>query len=156
MNINQHTIHEPKLLIEIEAVTKRIMEQGLKRKDLTELVRLLDGFEQIYSCNHVYTDYIGLFEFLANHQFHGFKQMHNGHCTHASLLEICDGLLEHYSWLFQVNKSKVLRDLRQYKHRVKSRLKVLKQLTEDLFNRYSRNLIVRVNSHRFCRHLLVR
>lgn len=145
MNFNQHTIPESKLLIEVEAFTKRVIEQGLKRKDLVELVRLLDDFGKIYSCNHVYTDYIGLFEFLANNEFYSFKQMHNGHCTHASLLEICEGLLEHYSDQFQVHKPTVLRDLRQYKHRVKSRLKVLKQLTENLFNRYSRNLIVRVD-----------
>lgn len=73
MNFNQHTIPESKLLIEVEAFTKRVIEQGLKRKDLVELVRLLDDFGKIYSCNHVYTDYIGLFEFLANNEFYSFK-----------------------------------------------------------------------------------
>ncbi len=53
MNIHQHTLHEPRLLIEIESFTKRVINDGLKRKDLRELVRLLDAFEQIYSCNHV-------------------------------------------------------------------------------------------------------
>ena len=61
MNIHQHTLHEPRLLIEIESFTKRIINDGLNRKDLPELVRLLDAFKQIYSCNHEYVDYVGLF-----------------------------------------------------------------------------------------------
>ena len=39
-------IHQPKLLIKIESFTKRIIKDGLKRKDLPELVRLLDAFEE--------------------------------------------------------------------------------------------------------------
>ena len=78
MNTYQHTLHEPKLLIEIESFTKRIIDDGLKRKDLPELVKLLDGFELIYSCNHSYTDYLGLFEFLANNSFYTFQQMRDG------------------------------------------------------------------------------
>ena len=65
-------IHQPKLLIKIESFTKRIIKDGLKRKDLPELVRLLDAFEEIYSCNHVYADYVGLFEFLASYVFYSF------------------------------------------------------------------------------------
>ena len=145
MNINQHTLHEPRLLIEIESFTKRIIRDGLKRKNLPELVRLLEGFEQIYSCNHVYTDYVELFEFLASYNFYYFKQMQNGRYTYASLLEISDGLLQHYGWLFQVNKKKVLSDLRQYKYRVKNRLDRLRTVVEGLFKRYSRNLVVRVD-----------
>ena len=145
MNIDQHTLHEPKLLIEIESFTKRIINNGLKRKDLPELVRLLDTFEQIYSCNHMYADYVGLFEFLANYEFYGFKQMQDGQYTYASLLEIRDWLLAHYSWLFQVNKRKVMSDLRQYKFGVGTRFKRLKETSEKLFFHYSRNLIVRVD-----------
>jgi len=117
----------------------------LKRKDLAELVRLLDAFEQIYSCNHVYADYVGLFEFLASYEFYGFKKMQDGQYTYVSLLEISDWLLEHYSWSFQVNKKKVLSDLRQYKCRVKDRLETLGIAVERLFKRYSRNLVVRVD-----------
>lgn len=73
MNTHQHTLHEPRLLIEIESFTKRIIDSGLNRKDLPELVRLLDAFEQIYSCNHVYTDCVGLFASLANDEFYSFK-----------------------------------------------------------------------------------
>ncbi|WP_089603862.1 YagK/YfjJ domain-containing protein [Acinetobacter piscicola] len=145
MNIHQHTPHEPRLLIEIESFTKRIINNGLKRKDLAELVRLLDAFEQIYSCNHVYADYVGLFEFLASYEFYDFKQMQDGQYTYASLLEISDWLLEHYSWSFQVNKKKVLSDLRQYKFGVKERLGRLRTAVERLFHCYSRNLIVRVD-----------
>lgn len=145
MNINQHTLHEPRLLIEIESFTKRIIRDGLKRKNLPELVRLLEGFEQIYSCNHVYTDYLGLFELLASYEFYDFQQMQDGRYSYASLLEISDGLLEHYSWLFQVNKKKVLSDLRQYKSGVKRRLEELRKPAEKLFHRYSRNLVVRVD-----------
>ena len=145
MNIHQHTLHEPRLLIEIESFTKRIINRGLKRKDLPELVRLLDAFEQIYSCNHVYTDYVGLFEFLASYEFYSFKQMQDGQYTYASLLEISDWLLDAYSWSFQVNKKKVLSDLRQYKCRFKGRLETLRTAVEGLFKRYSRNLIVRVD-----------
>ena len=122
MNSYQYTLHEPRLLIEIESFTKRIIDDGLKRKDLPELVRLLDAFEQIYSCNHVYTDYVGLFEFLSNYEFYGLKQIQDGQYTYASILEISDGLLQYYSWSFQVNRKKVLSDLRQYKSRVKRRL----------------------------------
>ncbi|KEC86327.1 MULTISPECIES: inovirus-type Gp2 protein [unclassified Acinetobacter] len=145
MNIHQHNLHEPRLLIEIESFTKRIIKDGLNRKDLPELVRLLDAFEQIYSCNHVYADYVGLFEFLASYEFYGFKQMQNGQYTYASLLEISDWLLDVYSWSFQVNNRKVLNDLRQYRFGVSTRFKRLKQLSERLFHRYSRNLIVRVD-----------
>lgn len=145
MNIHQNTLHEPKLLIEIESFTKRIINKGLKRKDLPELVRLLDDFEKIYSCNHRYTDYLGLFEFLASYVFYSFKQMEDGRYSYVSLLGICDGLLDYFSWLFQTNKKKVLSDLRQYKCGVKRRLKRLRKAVEKLFHRYSRNLIVRVD-----------
>mgnify|MGYP006196018601 CR=1 FL=1 len=145
MNIHQHTLHEPRLLIEIESFTKRIINKGLNRKDLPELVRLLNAFEQIYSCNHVYADYVGLFEFLASYEFYDFKQMQDGQYTYASLLEISDWLLDAYSWSFQVNKKKVLSDLRQYKCRLKGRLETLRTAVEGLFKRYSRNLIVRVD-----------
>jgi len=145
MNIYQHTLHELKRLIEIESFTKRIINDGLKRKDLPELVRLLDAFEQIYSCNHVYADYVGLFEFLASYEFYDFKQMQDGQYTYASLLEISDWLLDAYSWSFQVNKKKVLSDLRQYKSSVKRRLGKLRTTVEILFHRYCRNLIVRVD-----------
>lgn len=145
MNIDQHTLHEPKLLIEIESFTKRVINDGLKRKDLPELVRLLDAFEQIYSCNHVYADYVGLFGFLAKYEFYDFKQMLDGQYTYASLLEISDWLLNAYSWSFQVNKKKVLSDLRQYKSSVKRRLGKLRTAVERLFHRYSRNLVVRVD-----------
>ncbi|MHA3105051.1 YagK/YfjJ domain-containing protein [Acinetobacter sp. ANC 3791] len=145
MIVNQNTLHEPKLLIEIESFTKRIIDDGLKRKDLPELVRLLDAFEQIYSCNYVYADYVGLFEFLASDEFYGFKQIQDGQYTYVSLLEISDGLLDVYSWSFQVNRKKVLSDLRQYKSRVKRRLGKLRMEVEKLFKRYSRNLVVRVD-----------
>jgi chaperonin cofactor prefoldin len=145
MNIHQHTLHEPRLLIEIESFTKRIINDGLKRKDLPELVRLLNAFEQIYSCNHVYADYVGLFEFLVTYEFYDFKQMQDGQYTYASLLEISDWLLNAYSWSFQVNKKKILSDLRQYKSSVKRRLETLRTAVERLFHRYSRNLIVRVD-----------
>lgn len=65
MNIHQHTPHEPKLLIEIESFTKRIINEGLKREDLPELVILLNAFEQIYSCNHAYADYVEVFHIIA-------------------------------------------------------------------------------------------
>ncbi len=145
MNCNQLKLHEPKLLIEIESFTKRMIDESLKREDLPELVRLLNNFEQIYSCNHVYADYIGLFEFLANHQFHSFKQMQDGSYTYASLLEIGDQLLDHFSWSFQVHKPKVSSDLNQYKHRTKNRLEELQIRVDKLFHRYSRNLVVRVD-----------
>lgn len=145
MNTNQHTLHEPKLLIEIESFTKRIINDGLKREDLPELIRLLDGFELIYSCNHSYTDYAGLFEFLANNSFYTFQQMLDGRYTYASLLEINDRLLEYFSMQFQVHKPKVLSDLRQYKFGVNKRLEKLRTQVEKLFNRYSRNLVVRVD-----------
>lgn len=145
MIVNQNTLHEPKLLIEIESFTKRIIDDGLKRKDLPELVRLLDAFEQIYSCNYIYTDYIGLFEFLAEYEFYDFKQMKNGCYTYASLLEISDWLLACYSSQFKIHKPKVLSDIRQYKYRVKERLNKLRLINETLFNRYSRNLVVRVD-----------
>ncbi|MFW1983377.1 inovirus-type Gp2 protein [Acinetobacter guillouiae] len=145
MNIHQHTLHAPRLLIEIESFTKRIINDGLKRKDLPVLVRLLNDFEQIYSCNHVYTDYVGLFEFLATYEFYDFKHIQDGQYTYASLLEISDWLLDAYSWSFQINKKKVLSDLRQYKFGVKRRFGKLRTAVERLFHRYSRNLIVRVD-----------
>lgn len=145
MIITKNTLHEPKLLIEIESFTKKIIDDGLKRKDLPELVRLLDAFEKIYSCNYIYTDYIGLFEFLAEYEFYDFKKMQNGCYTYASLLEISDWLLAYYSSQFKIHKSKVLSDIRQYKHRVKERLNKLRLINETLFNRYSRNLVVRVD-----------
>lgn len=145
MNIHQHTLHEPRLLIEIESFTKRIINDGLKRKDLPELVRLLDAFEQIYSCNHVYADYVGLFEFLATYEFYDFKHIQDGQYTYASLLEIRDESIQHFSMQFQVHKPKVLSDLRQYKFGVKRRLGKLRTAVERLFHRYSRNLIVRVD-----------
>ena len=145
MNTFQHTLHEPKLLIEIESFTKRIIDNGLMRKDLRELVKLLDGFKLIYSCNHSYTDYLGLFEFLANNNFYTFQQMRDGRYTYISLLEIDDRLLSHFSMQFQVHKSKVLSDLRQYKCRVKNRLERLRTLAEGLFEHYSRILVVRVD-----------
>ena len=156
MNTNQHTLHEPKLLIEIESFTKRIIDNGLKRKDLPELIRLLDGFELIYSCNHSYTDYAGLFEFLANNSFYTFQQMRDGRYTYISLLEIDDRLLEYFCMQFQVHKPKVLSDLRQYKCRVKNRLERLRILTEGLFEHYSRILVVRVDlKYRTCNQHLV-
>lgn len=102
MNIHQHTLHEPKLLIEIESFTKRIINDGLSRKDLPELVRLLDAFGQIYSCNHVYADYVGLFDHIAEYEFQTYKQIQNGRYTYASLLEIRDESLQHFSMQFQV------------------------------------------------------
>ena len=145
MNIHQNTLHEPRLLIEIESFTKRIIKEGLKRKDLPELVRLLNAFEQIYSCNYCFTDYLGLFEYVFSYEFYSFQQMQDGRYTYVSLMEISDGLLKHYSWIFQINKKKVLADLCQYKFRVNNRLKKLRTVTEKLFRRYSRNLIVRVD-----------
>ena len=145
MNINHHTLHEPNLLIEIESFTKRIIEEGLKRKDLPEMVTLLDAFEQIYSCNHVYTDYLGLFEYVFSYEFYSFQQMQDGRYSYASLLEISEWLLAHFSWLFQANKKKVLSDLCQYKSRVNNRLERLRTSVERLFKRYSRNLVVRVD-----------
>lgn len=143
MIANQNTLHEPKLLIEIESFTKRIIDDGLKRKDLPELVRLLDAFEHIYSCNYIYTDYIGLFKFF--YESYGLKQIQDGQYTYSSLLGISDWLLAHYSSQFKIHKPKVLSDIRQYKHRVKERLNKLIFFNEILFNRYSRNLVVRVD-----------
>jgi len=88
-------IHQPKLLIKIESFTKRIIKDGLKRKDLPELVRLLDAFEEIYSCNHRYIDYVGLFNHIAEHQFQSYKQIQNGRYTYASLDKIRDELIQH-------------------------------------------------------------
>lgn len=138
-------IHQPKLLIKIESFTKRIINDGLKRKDLPELVRLLDAFELIYSCNHSYTDYSGLFEFLAHNSFYTFQQMRDGRYTYVSLLEINDRLLEYFSIQFQVHKPKVLSDIRQYKFGVKRRFERIQITVEKLFHHYSRNLVVRVD-----------
>lgn len=145
MNIHQHTLHEPKLLIEIESFTKRIINDGLKRKDLPELVRLLDAFEEIYSCNHHYIDYVGLFDHIAKHQFQSYKQIQNGRYTYASLDKIRDELIQHFSMQFQVHKPKVLSDIRQYKFGVKRRFERIQITVEKLFHHYSRNLVVRVD-----------
>lgn len=145
MNIHQHTLHEPRLLIEIESFTKRIINDGLKRKDLPELVRLLDAFEQIYSCNHVYADYVEVFHVIAKGELQRHRKMENGYFTYGSLLEIDDAILSEYSKLFREYQSKAKSDLRQYRFGVGARFKRLKQLSERLFFRYSRNLVVRVD-----------
>lgn len=145
MNIHQHTLHEPKRLIEIESFTKRIINQGLNRKDLPELVRLLNTFEQIYSCNHVYADYVDVFHVIAKGELQRYRKMENGNGTYGSLLNIDEGILNEYSKLFHEYQSKVKSDLRQYRFGVSTRFKRLKQLSERLFHRYSRNLIVRVD-----------
>ena len=145
MNIHQHTLHEPKLLIEIESFTKRIINDGLKRKDLPVLVRLLNDFEQIYSCNHVYADYVEVFHVIAKGELQRYRKMENGYCTYGSLLKVDEGILNEYSKLFHEYQSKPKRDLRQYRFGVSVRFKRLKQLSERLFHRYSRNLIVRVD-----------
>lgn len=145
MNMNQNTLHEPNLIIEIESFTKTTIEQGLQRNDLPRLIKLLDDFERIYSCNHSYSDYLGLFDFIAEFEFQNFKKFRDGKYSYESLLKVSDQLLDYFSWQFQVHKPKVDSDLRQYKHRVKRRLESLKKHIEDLFNRYSRNLVVRVD-----------
>ncbi|KXZ63376.1 hypothetical protein AVENLUH5627_03277 [Acinetobacter venetianus] len=145
MNMNQNTLHEPNLIIEIESFTKTTIEQGLQRNDLPRLIKLLDGFERIYSCNHSYSDYLGLFDFIAEFEFQNFKKFKDGKYSYESLLKVSDQLLDYFSWQFQVHKPKVDSDLRQYKHRVKRRLESLKKHVEDLFNHYSRNLVVRVD-----------
>lgn len=145
MNIHQHTLHEPRLLIEIESFTKRIINDGLKRKDLPELIRLLDAFEQIYSCNHVYADYVEVFHVIAKGELQRYRKMENGYCTYGSLLKVDEGILNEYSKLFHEYQSKTKSDLRQYRFGVSVRFKRLKQLSERLFSRYSRNLVVRVD-----------
>lgn len=145
MNMNQNTLHEPNLIIEIESFTKRVIEQGLHRNDLPRLIKLLDDFERIYSCNHSYSDYLGLFDFITEFEFQNFKKLRDGIYSYESLLRVSDQLLGYFSWQFQVHKPKVDSDLRQYKHRVKRRLDRLKKHAEDLFKRYSRNLVVRVD-----------
>ncbi len=145
MNMNQNTLHEPNLIIEIESFTKRTIEQGLHRNDLPRLIKLLDDFERIYSCNHGYSDYLGLFDFITEFEFQNFKKFKDGQYSYESLLKVSDQLLGYFSWQFQVHKPKVDSDLRQYKHRVKRRLDRLKKHVENLFKRYSRNLVVRVD-----------
>ncbi|ENX61091.1 inovirus Gp2 family protein [Acinetobacter sp. ANC 5659] len=145
MNIHQHTLLEPRLLIEIESFTKRIINNGLKRKDLPELVRLIDAFEQIYSCNHVYADYVEVFHVIAKGELQRYRKMGNGYFTYGSLLNIDERILNEYSKLFQEYQSKAKSDLRQYRFGVSVRFKRLKQLSERLFSRYSRNLVVRVD-----------
>lgn len=145
MNIDQHTLHEPRLLIEIESFTKRVINEGLKRKDLPELVRLLNAFEQIYSCNHVYADYVDAFHVIAKGELQRYKRMEKGYSTYGSLLEIDEAILSEYSKLFREYQSKAKSDLRQYRFGVGARFKRLKQLSERLFFRYSRNLIVRID-----------
>lgn len=145
MNIHQHTLHEPKLLIEIESFTKRIINDGLNRKDLPELVRLLGAFEQIYSCNHVYADYVEVFHAIAKGELQRYRKMENGYCTYGSLLKVDETILNEYSKLFYEYQSKAKSDLRQYRFGVSARFKRLKQISERLFHRYSRNLIVRVD-----------
>ena len=145
MNIHQHTLHEPRLLIEIESFTKRIINDGLSRKDLPELVRLLNDFEQIYSCNHVYADYVDVFHIIAKSELQRYRKMENGYCTYESLLKVDEEILKEYSKLFHEYQSKVKSDLRQYRFGASARFKRLKQISERLFFRYSRNLIVRVD-----------
>lgn len=117
----------------------------LQRKDLPELVRLLNAFEQIYSCNHVYADYVDVFHVIAKDELQRYRKMENGNATYGSLLKVDEGILNEYSKLFHEYQSKVKSDLRQYRFGVSARFKRLKQLSERLFHRYSRNLIVRVD-----------
>jgi len=145
MNTYQHTLHEPKLLIEIESFTKRIICDGLKRKDLPELIRLLDAFEQFYSCNHVYADYVDIFHVIAKGELQRYKRMENGYCVYRSLLEIDGKILNEYSKLFREYQSKAKNDLRQYRFGLNARFARLKQHSERLFFHYSRNLVVRVD-----------
>ncbi len=145
MNMNQNTLHEPNLIIKIESFTKRTIEQGLQRKDLPRLIKLLDDFEKIYSCNHSYSDYLGLFDFITEFEFQNFKKFKDGKFSYESLLTVSDQLLSYFSCQFQVHKPKVDSDLRQYRYRVNRRLNRLKRHVEDLFKRYSRNLVVRVD-----------
>ena len=145
MNMNQNTLHESNLIIEIESFTKRVIEQGLHRNDLPRLIKLLDDFERIYSCNHRYSDYLGLFDFITEFEFQNFKKLRDGIYSYESLLRVSDQLLGYFSWQFQVHKPKVDSDLRQYRYRVNRRLNRLKHHVEDLFKRYSRNLVVRVD-----------
>lgn len=139
-----YEINEAKLMIQIESFTQKVVDRGLERKDLSKLVRLLDNFARTFSCNHRYTDYVGIFASLAT-DLDGYKDIENGYTTHASLLKIEEYKLNEISKLCRSRKSKALAELRQYRKRAKKRLDILNYKVKKLFDNYSRHLVVRVD-----------
>lgn len=145
MFTNPPPLHEPNLLIEIESFTKKVVNEGLKKNDFPEYIRLLNDLEKIYSCNHRYTGYVRLFDHIAREDLQCFKRLQNGQYTYESFAQSSDWLHELTSWMFVVHKPNVLRDLKAYKHGLGKRQKKLQQRIEALFWKYSRNLVVRVD-----------
>lgn len=144
INKQCYETNETKLMIHIESFTLKVVDKGLERKDLPELVWLLDNFARIFSCNHCYADYVGIFALVATN-LDGYMDIENGYTTYASLLNIEEDKLHEISKSFRSGKSKALAELRQYRKRTKQRLDTLNCKVKGLFDHYSRHLVVRVD-----------
>jgi hypothetical protein len=137
---------ETQILFAIESFIIDIFSTGFKQAQLPVFKKLLEQFEPIYNIDYYYYDYISVFISLKLIIDQMRYDLNNEHPDNYEFVLGLDN--EHLNYLEITAKSmraKVQQDLHQFGLQEENNTKSLVVYAEDLFNHYSKLLIVRVD-----------
>lgn len=143
-NINSYSENE--ILFAVENFINNVFMTGLKQSHKQELKTLLEQFDTIYDIDHYYSDYIAAFNKLKffiqqNHFDWSITQVNN----YDFVMDFKDEQLEFYEQMLKMLKGEIEQDLHQFRVQERNNKASLLEYVEELFNHYSKLLIVRVD-----------
>ena len=144
--LNTTSYSETEILFAVENFVINIYVAGFNRSQKQEFKELLELFDTIYSIDYCYSDYITAFITLKLYidQIR-FDPVVKQIDSYNFVLEFDDEQLAFYEKMLKLLKGEIERDLHQFRLQEQHNTDSLLEYAEQLFNHYSKLLIVRVD-----------
>lgn len=139
--LNSTSYSETEILFAVENFVSNVHLLGLKKIQKQEFKELLELFDTIYNIDYSYSDYITAFIVLKLDVDLLVKQENN----YDFVLDFDDEQLASYEKMIKMRKGEIERDLDQFRKQEQDNTDSLLEYSEQLFNHYSKLLIVRVD-----------
>ena len=143
---NTKSYSETEILFAVENFVINIHLAGFNHSQKQEFKELLELFDTIYNIDYCYSDYITAFITLKLYidQIR-FDPLVTQTDSYDFVLEFDDEQLAFYKKMLKMLKGEIERDLHQFRLQEKDNTESLKEYVEELFNHYTKLLIVRVD-----------
>lgn len=144
--LNTTSYSETEILFAIENFVINIHLAGFNHYQKQEFKELLELFDTIYNIDYCYGDYISAFirlKLLIDQI--RFDLLVKQTDSYDFVLEFDDEQLAFYEKMLKMLKSEIERDLHQFRLQEQDNTDSLLEYVEELFNHYSKLLIVRVD-----------
>lgn len=146
ITLNTNSYSETEILFAVESFVINIHLVGFNHSQKQEFKELLELFDVIYDIDYCYSDYISAFVMLKlDIDQIRFDPVVMQLDSYDFVLEFNNEQLAFYEKMLKMLKGGIERDLHQFRLQEQNNTDSLLEYVEELFNHYSKLLIVRVD-----------